>query len=209
MAEICRKIFSSGHLKSFFSYMVHRSYKAKMKSYTYVICIKVRWKQTEVKLNSFIHLWLYSPLLGLGRFLSSVIIFTQAVELLISQSHGRYLHTGQHKHRINAHIDIHALSGISANNPSVRAAKTIHALHRAATVIAEINLVVWIINSNLTIRVPQVRNLFRWKVHNFSTKLSHVKYRLRVFKNRVLRRIFGPKGDEVMGGLRNCTVLQV
>jgi hypothetical protein len=27
-------------------------------------------------------------------------------------------------------------------------------------------------------------------------------YRLRVFENRVLRRIFGPKGDEVMGGWR-------
>jgi hypothetical protein len=26
-----------------------------------------------------------------------------------------------------------------------------------------------------------------------------VKYRLRVFKNRVLRRIFGPKRDDVMG----------
>jgi hypothetical protein len=27
-------------------------------------------------------------------------------------------------------------------------------------------------------------------------------YRLRVFENRVLRRIFGPKRDEVTGGLR-------
>jgi hypothetical protein len=27
-------------------------------------------------------------------------------------------------------------------------------------------------------------------------------YRLRVFKNRVLRRIFGPKRDEVIGGWR-------
>jgi hypothetical protein len=31
-------------------------------------------------------------------------------------------------------------------------------------------------------------------------------YRLRVFENRVLRRIFGPKRDEVMGG--TCTLLQ-
>jgi hypothetical protein len=29
-------------------------------------------------------------------------------------------------------------------------------------------------------------------------------YRLRVFENRVLRRIFGPKRDEVMGEQRNC-----
>jgi hypothetical protein len=28
------------------------------------------------------------------------------------------------------------------------------------------------------------------------------KHRLRVFENRVLRRIFGPKRDEVMGGWR-------
>jgi hypothetical protein len=29
-------------------------------------------------------------------------------------------------------------------------------------------------------------------------------HRLRVFENRVLRRIFGPKGDEVTGEWRNC-----
>jgi hypothetical protein len=29
-----------------------------------------------------------------------------------------------------------------------------------------------------------------------------ISYRLRVFENRVLRRIFGPKGDEVIGGWR-------
>jgi hypothetical protein len=28
-------------------------------------------------------------------------------------------------------------------------------------------------------------------------------HRLRVFENRVLRRIFGPKKEEVVGGLRN------
>jgi hypothetical protein len=29
-------------------------------------------------------------------------------------------------------------------------------------------------------------------------------HRLRVFENRVLKRIFGPKNDEVTGGWRNC-----
>jgi hypothetical protein len=29
-------------------------------------------------------------------------------------------------------------------------------------------------------------------------------HRLRVFENKVLRRIFGPKRDEVTGGWRNC-----
>jgi hypothetical protein len=70
-----------------------------------------------------IYLWLYSPLLGL-QFLYS---YTQSVGLLgrgISPSQGRYIHTEQHKHRINAHnTDIHALSGIRTHNPSVRASE--------------------------------------------------------------------------------------
>jgi hypothetical protein len=52
-----------------------------------------------------VYLRLYSPLLGLGRFFS-FLIFTQSVGLLgrgISPSQGRYLHTGQHEYRINAH----------------------------------------------------------------------------------------------------------
>jgi hypothetical protein len=32
--------------------------------------------------------------------------------------------------------------------------------------------------------------------------LKHEEHRLRVFENRVLRRIFGPKGDEVTGEWR-------
>jgi hypothetical protein len=44
-----------------------------------------------------------------------------------------------------------------------------------------------------------------------------VEHRLRVFENRVLRKIFGPKGDEVMRGWRKqlmrssitCTARQV
>jgi hypothetical protein len=39
----------------------------------------------------------------------------------ISPSQGRYLHSGQHKYRINAHTNIHALSGIRTHDPSVRA----------------------------------------------------------------------------------------
>jgi hypothetical protein len=41
---------------------------------------------------------------------------------------------------------------------------------------------------------------------------SREEHRLRVFENRVLRRIFGPKRDEVTGVWRNfitCTLLQV
>jgi hypothetical protein len=71
----------------------------------------------------FIHQRLYSSLLGPGLFFSFVI-YTQSVGLLervISALKGRYLHTGQHKHRINAHTDIHALSGFRTRDPSVRA----------------------------------------------------------------------------------------
>jgi hypothetical protein len=55
---------------------------------------------------SFIQQWVYSPLLVPGLFFSFVIIFTKSVGLLgrvISPSQGRYLHTGQHKHRIHAY----------------------------------------------------------------------------------------------------------
>jgi hypothetical protein len=72
---------------------------------------------------SFIHQWLYSPLLGPGIFFSFLIFFTHTVGLLgrgISPSKGRYLHTGQHKHTINAHTDIHALSGIRTHDSRVR-----------------------------------------------------------------------------------------
>jgi hypothetical protein len=65
-------------------------------------------------------------MLGPGLFINFVIIFTQTLGLLgrvISPSQGRYLHTQQHKHRINAHTDIYALSGIRTHDPSVRASE--------------------------------------------------------------------------------------
>jgi hypothetical protein len=50
--------------------------------------------------------------------------FSQTVGLLgwvISPSHGLYLNTWRHKHRINAHTpNIHTLSGIRTHDPSVR-----------------------------------------------------------------------------------------
>jgi hypothetical protein len=60
---------------------------------------------TEFFIHSFIHQWLYSPLLVPGLFLNSVTFFTRTLGLLgrvISSPQGRCLHTGQHKHRINA-----------------------------------------------------------------------------------------------------------
>jgi hypothetical protein len=56
---------------------------------------------------SFIHSSMaVQPYVGPDLFFSFVIFFTQAVRLLgrvISPSQGRCLHTGQHKHIINAH----------------------------------------------------------------------------------------------------------
>jgi hypothetical protein len=53
--------------------------------------------------------------------------YTQSVGLLgrgISPSQDLYLHTEQHKHRINAHnTDIHASSEIRTHDPSVRASE--------------------------------------------------------------------------------------
>jgi hypothetical protein len=69
--------------------------------------------------DKIINLWLYSPC-GPWRFFS-FFIYTQSVGLLrwrISPSLGHYLHTEQHKHRINAQ-DIHASSGIRNHDPSV------------------------------------------------------------------------------------------
>jgi hypothetical protein len=57
-------------------------------------------------IHLFIHQWLYNPFLGPGLIFSFVIFFTQTVGLLergISPQQVRYLHTGQHKHRINTH----------------------------------------------------------------------------------------------------------
>jgi hypothetical protein len=76
--------------------------------------------------NSFTHQWLYSPLLGPSMFLNFVICCTQLIGLLgqvISPSQGRYLHTGQYKHRINAHINIHVLSTIRTQDSSVQASE--------------------------------------------------------------------------------------
>jgi hypothetical protein len=72
-----------------------------------------------INVYSFIPQWHCSPLLGPGLF-----ILTRAVGLLgrgISSSQGRYLHPGQH--RINAHTDLHASSGIRTHYPSVRASE--------------------------------------------------------------------------------------
>jgi hypothetical protein len=68
-----------------------------------------RWKKkVEYQIYLSIYLSIYgstAPFLNFGRF-SISWSFTQSIGLLelgISPSKGRYLHTGQHKHRINIH----------------------------------------------------------------------------------------------------------
>jgi hypothetical protein len=61
------------------------------------------------------------PFVGPWQLFQYLDLFTQSEGLFrlgISPSHGRYLHTEQHKHRIT-HIDIHASSGIRNHDPSV------------------------------------------------------------------------------------------
>jgi hypothetical protein len=65
--------------------------------------------------------------------------FSQTVGLLgrvIRPSQGRYLHTGQHKHRINVYTYQISMPwvGFEATIPASERAKTVHVLDRAATV---------------------------------------------------------------------------
>jgi hypothetical protein len=56
--------------------------------------------------SAFIHQWFYSPLLGPGcffQFRDPVHCRWDSLDGVISPSQGRYLHSEQHKHRINAH----------------------------------------------------------------------------------------------------------
>jgi hypothetical protein len=79
-----------------------------------------------------IYLWLYSPLLDLGHFYRFLVLYIVGRTSLtgISPSQNRYLHTGQHKDRINANTHIHVLSGTRTHDR----AKTVHAVDRATAV---------------------------------------------------------------------------
>jgi hypothetical protein len=82
--------------------------------------------------------WLFQPIQDPGLLFSSVIIL-QTVGLfgrVISPSQGRYLNTGQHKHRINAYTHQTSMPwvGFEPTIPATKRVKTVHALDRAATV---------------------------------------------------------------------------
>jgi hypothetical protein len=94
---------------------------------------------TSLSVSILLLLWPYSPLLGLDRFFSFLILYTvgRTLERGISPSQGLYLYTEQHKHRKNDNTDIHALSRIRTHDPSFRAGEDSLCLtiDRAATVI--------------------------------------------------------------------------
>jgi hypothetical protein len=70
-----------------------------------------------------IYLWLYSPCVPWPLFQFLNLYTVRLLGRGISPSQGRYLHTEQHKHRINTHTDIHASSGIRTQDPSVQVGK--------------------------------------------------------------------------------------
>jgi hypothetical protein len=89
-----------------------------------VKCIEPRYSTVLcISSNLFIYylLWLYSPLLGLCRFFSFLILYTVgSTPWTGDQPDARPLPT----HRINAHnTDIHTLSGIQTHDANVRAGK--------------------------------------------------------------------------------------
>jgi hypothetical protein len=75
----------------------------------------------QIVTYSLIHQWLYSILLGTGLLFSFVIFFYAdgRTPWTSDQTIARPLP----KNRINAHTNIHALSGIRTRDPSVRANK--------------------------------------------------------------------------------------
>jgi hypothetical protein len=86
----------------------------------------------------FIQQWLYRPFVGPWPLIQFCNHFSQTVGLLArvtSPSQGRYLSTGQHKHRINAHK--HPCPEWDSSPRAFERAKTVHALDCAATVIGK------------------------------------------------------------------------
>jgi hypothetical protein len=92
-----------------------------------------RWYDFMNCSHPFIHHWVYSPLLGPGRFFSFIIPYT--VGLLgqgISLSQGHYVYTEHHEHRTNTQTSMPQV-GFEPTTPLFKQAKTVHSLDRAAT----------------------------------------------------------------------------
>jgi hypothetical protein len=153
LESICStSVLSRGKRRSWFC----RTFKAEgkrrwMDALYWSLLSRPTFRITIHTFHWFIHQWLYSSLLCPGIFFSSLIVFTKSVGLLgrvISPSQGRYPHTEQHKHRINAHTDIHALSGIRTHDPSVRASEDSSYLRPGDSCDRAIIHIYWLIISN-------------------------------------------------------------
>jgi hypothetical protein len=99
------------------------------------VCVCVN----EVLIRSILKcvlLWLCSPLLGLGRFFNLLVFYTvgRTPWTGISQSQGRYLHTGQHRQNKLTQTPMPRV-GFKLTIPVFERAKTSYVLDRAATVI--------------------------------------------------------------------------
>jgi hypothetical protein len=100
-------------------------------SYSYITEVNLPQLQAMICIPP-VRLWLYSPLLDLRRFFSSLILYIGSVRLLrrgISPSQGRYLHTEQHTQTFMP------LVGFEPTILVFEPTKTVKALDRTVTVI--------------------------------------------------------------------------
>jgi hypothetical protein len=97
-------------------------------------CVSITNTYLSTALQPFVWSW------PLFQFLD---LFTQSVGLLgrgISPLQGRYLHTGQHKHRINAHRHPCFKWDSNPRSQCFERAKAVHSLDRAAIVSAPLQI---------------------------------------------------------------------
>jgi hypothetical protein len=83
------------------------------------------------------------PFVGPWPLFQFLDLFTQSVGLLwrgITPLQGRYLHTGQHKHRINTHRHTCLKWDSNPRSQCFEQGKTVNFLDRAAIVISKTNL---------------------------------------------------------------------
>jgi hypothetical protein len=86
--------------------------------------------------------WLYSPLLDLAAFSTFLILYTVGrIPWTGDQPVARPILTHRTTQTQSAHTEIHALSWIRTQDPSVRGAKRVYVLNRAVTMIGSDNKV--------------------------------------------------------------------
>jgi hypothetical protein len=109
------------------------------------------FKNTQMKFNLCMAL---QPFVGPWPLFQFIDLFTQSVGLLgwkISPPQGRYLHTKEYKHRINAHTDIQSSGEIRTHDPTVWTGETVHSLDRVVTLIGRWNST-WTVVSDINRR---------------------------------------------------------